>query len=116
MAYDPGGMPKTYTVQVIDNQMGADRGTWLVKDIPDLELAREFVRRRLRASTEGFREPGQKVQEAIDRWRIYGESAYVEDDPWRYDLREVFSHEWTDAERDWQGLARTLGLLVVPAE
>lgn len=109
-------MPSTYTVLVVDNQMGADRGTWLVKDIPDIELAREFVRRRLRDASDGFREPGQTVQEAIDRWRIYGESAHVEDDDWRYDLREVFGQEWSEEERDWQGLARQLGLLVVPAE
>jgi hypothetical protein len=108
-------MPKTFTVHVVDNQMGFDSGTWLVKDIPDLELAREFVRRRLRDATEGFREPGQSVQEAIDRWRIYGESAHVDGDPWRYDLKELFDTEWTEEERDWQGLARQLGLLVVPA-
>ena len=95
-------MPSTYTVLVVDNQMGADRGTWLVKDIPDIELAREFVRRRLRDASDG--------------WRIYGESAHVEDDDWRYDLREVFGQEWSEEERDWQGLARQLGLLVVPAE
>lgn len=109
-------MPKTYTVHVVDNQLGADRGTWHVKEIPDLELAREFVRRRLRDGTNGFREPGQSVQEAIDRWRIYGESAFVAGDEWRYDMREVFQNSWTEEERDWQGLARQLGLLVVPAE
>lgn len=71
------GKNKPYSVLVIDNFHLDPEEDYIIDGFPTLELAKEFARRRTRATIEEFRKEGKSKEEIIKLWHTFGESCSV---------------------------------------
>jgi hypothetical protein len=103
-------------VLVYDNsEMGDEDAGHQVSGFPSFEVAKEYARRRVRASLEEVRTPGIAAEGLRRQWELFGESAQVvggvagEAYSGRDELDFFIAHPATDEERDWQAVARQAG-------
>jgi hypothetical protein len=104
---------ESYAVAVLDmfNYMD-DEGAMLVDGFPSAEIAKEYVRRRMRDSVEELRAADQSREELKELWFVFGEDSLVvggerRDSYYGFaDLDFFIDHPASTAERDWLELKR----------
>ena len=107
-------MSEDFSVLVIDMAHYDAGEDTVVRGFQTFEAAKEYARRRVRASVEELRAPGQSKEELRRLWHIFGEDAAVIGGDERYagshELDYFIAHPATDDERDWQAFKKPAGI------
>jgi hypothetical protein len=124
-SHDEASQDSGYRVLVLDNFHIFDpeeQDEVLLAGFPSFEAAREYARRRTRASLEEMRKPDQAREELRFMWFQFGESAQAigrEPGSTYYasaDIDFFIDNPASEKERDWAGLASRLGVRVQPRQ
>ena len=80
----------------------------LVKGFANLDIAKEYARRRVRDSIEELRSQGMTPTQLQQLWTIYGEDASVVKGNYKAssELDFFLQHPATPQERDWETLEK----------
>jgi hypothetical protein len=109
--------PASFQVLVMEmSHYADDDGESTVSGFPNREEAIEYARRRLRDSLEELRKANQSVAELKRLWLLFGEDALVPSDPAYSASSELdffLRHPATQEERDWAGIEKRLGTLII---
>jgi hypothetical protein len=76
-----GGDSRTWKVLIRDLSHGDGSEDFVLSGFPTFELARDYARRRTRASLEEARKPGATPGQIKSQWQGFGELVTVLDEP-----------------------------------
>ena len=106
-------MSEGFSVLVIDMAHYDAGEDAVVRGFQTFGAAKEYARRRVRASVEELRAPGQSKAELRRLWHIFGEDALVNGGAESYagshELDYFIAHPATEEERDWQAVKNPAG-------
>jgi hypothetical protein len=102
------GAPATYSVLVFDMaHTGHEDGEQVVSGFTTLAAARDYARRRTRASVEELRKPGIAAADLRKLWYIYGEDCTVPGDSYSgaAELDRFIAEPASKDDCDWTSIA-----------
>ena len=106
------GKKETYRVLVIDNFHRDPEEHYVIDGFPTLELAKEFARRRTRATIEEYRKQGKSKEEILKLWHTFGESCLVIDGGYTAssELDFFIENSAKKEEIDWIAIKKEAGI------